>query len=200
MLKAVIFDFGNVLAKVDRGETCRSLSRHSRLSPAEIRDRIFGTDIEWDAETGKIDSHGHFRRIKERIGGEDSWTYEEFVEEYSAGFDIIDEGVEALRLAASSRRALILSNTSYLHSLWLYSQEELATLPESFIFSFKVGIMKPDPGIWRAALKMASLEADECVYIDDVPEFCKAAEGLGFASINYRIGETDLVSEIKNRL
>ena len=199
-IRAVVFDFGNVLANVDRLRICSRLAEHSPLPAQEVCARIYGTDIELDSETGKCDSRGHFDRIKERIQGNGSWTYEEFREEFKEGFSLNPEGMEALRLAARDKRVFILSNIPYLHSLWLYEQEELATLPEQHIFSFKVGVMKPDPGIWRALLERAVLRPEQCLYIDDLEPFCLVARGLGFRALRYRKGETDLVGELQKWL
>jgi FMN phosphatase YigB (HAD superfamily) len=199
-VQAVVFDFGNVLANVDRLCICSRLAAHSPLSPEEVCARIYGTDIELDSETGKYDSRGHFERIRERIQGNGGWSYEEFREEFKEGFSLNPEGMDALRLAARSKRAFILSNIPYLHSLWLYEQEELVTLPEQHIFSFKVGVMKPDPGIWQALLQRASMQPEQCLYIDDLEGFCDAARRLGFHALHYRKGETDLLGELKRWL
>jgi HAD superfamily hydrolase (TIGR01509 family) len=199
-VQAVVFDFGNVLANVERLKICSRLAEHCPLSAEEVCSRIYGTDIELDSETGRYDSEGHFQCIKERIGGNGGWTYQEFKEEFKDGFSLNDEGMEALRLAARSRRVFVLSNTTYLHSLWLYEQEELVTLPEQHIFSFKVGVMKPDPRIWQILLERASLQPAHCLYIDDVEPFCAAARQLGLHTLHYRKGKTDLVGEIKSWL
>jgi putative hydrolase of the HAD superfamily len=199
-IRAVVFDFGNVLANVERLKICSRLAEHSPLSAEEVCARIYGTDIELDSETGRYDSRGHFQVVKERIQGNGGWTYEEFREEFREGFSINPEGMDALRLAARSTRIFVLSNIPYLHSLWLYQQEELATLPEQHIFSFKVGVMKPDPRIWQALLERASLQAAQCLYIDDLESFCAAAGRLGFHTLHYRKGITDLVGELKKWL
>ena len=68
------------------------------------------------------------------------------------------------------------------------------------IFSFKVGVMKPDPRIWQVMLERASLQAGQCLYIDDLEPFCAAAGRLGFHTLHYRKGETDLVGELIKRL
>lgn len=198
-IRAVVFDYGNVLALHDRREICRRFSVHSPLSPDEILPRIYGNDVEFDSETGKIDSREHFRRIKERVSGDATWSYEEFSAEFKNVFELNDEAVRALRAAASTHRVFILSNTTYLHALWMFEQEILATVPELYFLSFKLGVMKPDPEIFRIMLRTGMLTAEECLYIDDLPEFCEAAASLGINTINYRRGTTDLVGEVTRR-
>ena len=82
----------------------------------------------------------------------------------------------------------------------LFMNEELATVPEGYEFSFKVGTMKPDPAIWRHLLRTAGLEAGQCLYIDDEPPFCRAAEALGFTAIRYERGRTDLLRRLRELL
>ena len=130
------------------------------------------------------------------IKGEAGWTYGQFREEYKDGFDLNPEGLQALKAASRNKRVFVLSNTSYLHALWLFEQEELATIPEQYVFSFKIGAMKPDAAIWEALLRAGSLEARRCLYVDDIAEYCRAAAQTGFATIHYRMGETDLLEEL----
>lgn len=200
-IQAVVFDYGNVLMMVDRPASCRALARHSPLCAEEIEKQIWGNELEREAESGKYDSHEQFRRIKERIRGEASWSYEEFREEFAEGFALNPEGLEALRLTVRrGRRAFVLSNTSYLHARLLFMNEELTTLPEGHVLSFKVGAMKPDPAIWRHLLETRNLRASACLYIDDVAAYCAAAEGLGFTAIHYLRGRVDLLQRLNDLL
>jgi putative hydrolase of the HAD superfamily len=199
-IEAVVFDFGNVLVRLDRRRICARIARHCSLSPQEVGSRLYDSDLEYDSETGKYDSREHFRRIKERIGAENGWTYQQFRKEFKDAFKLNPEGMAALEAASRRKRTFVLSNTSYLHALWLFEQERLATIPEQHIFSFKVGAMKPDARIWQQLLRVSSLEARQCLYIDDMEEYCRAAERLGFNSIHYRPGKTALLEELERWL
>ena len=195
-IEAVVFDFGNVLVRLDRLRICSNLANHSPLSPEEICSRIYNSDLEYDSETGKYGSREYFRRIKQRIQGNHGWTYEQFQSEFKDVFELNPEGMEALKAASGRKRIFILSNISYLHALWLFENEDLVTIPEQHIFSFKVGAMKPDPKIWEVMLRMGSIEARQCLYIDDIKEYCEVAERIGFNSIHYQLGTTHLMEEL----
>lgn len=199
-VSTVVFDFGNVLAKVERLKICAHLAHYSPYSPEEVCARIYNNDIEYDSETGKYDSREHYLRIKERIQGNHGWTYEQFYREYKDGLSLNPEGIKALEMAAAQKRVFILSNISYLHALWLFEQEILITLPELHIFSFKVGVMKPDPEIWQTMMRLGSVKPDECLYIDDVEHYCQTAERLGLNTIHYRWGHTNLSGELSRWL
>jgi FMN phosphatase YigB (HAD superfamily) len=194
-IDAVVFDFGNVLAMVDRLAGCRALARHTRLSAQAVCALIWGGEMERLSETGAWDEGEHFRRVREAIHAHGPWSHEEFLVDFSAGFTLNPEGLAALRLARDrGSRVFVLSNTSYSHSRYLFAQEELVRIPEGHVFSFKVGTMKPDPAIWRHLLTSHCLAADRCLYIDDIQHYCEAAAGLGFRTIHYVKGKTDLLA------
>lgn len=198
MIKAIIFDYGNVLCRVDRSVCNRMLAAHSRLGAEEVGLRVWGGDIERDAETGRIDSRAHFQRIKAAIGGEDGWTYERFAEEYMSAIQPRQEGEELLLGARTlGLRCFILSNTSFLHARSIFANEVFCTVPEFHALSFKLGWMKPDPRCWDWILERTGLQAGECLYVDDVAANCAAAEALGFRAVRYEIGAYDLLQAVK---
>ena len=51
------------------------------------------------------------------------------------------------------------------------------------VFSFREGVVKPDPQIYRILLERYDLKAEECVFIDDTEENVRGAEKLGFKGI-----------------
>lgn len=51
------------------------------------------------------------------------------------------------------------------------------------VFSFREGIAKPDPEIYRRLLKRYDLKPEECVFIDDTEENVFSAQKLGMAGI-----------------
>ncbi len=198
---AVVFDFGNVLAMFDHLAQCRQLARRCPLSAEEILRRIWHNELERDAESGRYDSQEQFQRIARRIQAAEGWTYEQFLQDFAAGLEFNPEGIAALRLAAGAgRRIFILSNISYAHARRLFLNEELATIPEGYVLSFKVGTMKPDPAIWQHLLATTGLSAGQCLYIDDESPFCRAAEALGFTTIHYQRGGTDLLRRLRELL
>jgi FMN phosphatase YigB (HAD superfamily) len=201
MIKAVVFDFGNVLCKLDRESALEGLAAHSAMEPAEIRKLVWGGEIEREAETGRIDSRVHFERVKAAIRGEPSWSYDRFLEEFGRCIVPYPEG-EAAVVGASrlGLRTFILSNTNYIHSLSIFDREILATYPELYSLSYKVGFMKPDPRIWLWLLDRARLPAGDCLYVDDLPEYCAAAASLGFATLNFHWTSGNLLQGIERML
>jgi putative hydrolase of the HAD superfamily len=66
----------------------------------------------------------------------------------------------------------------------LLSSDELA-LFDNMIFSYRVAMAKPDPRIYLLAARGLEVEPNECVFIDDIAEYCDAARGVGMKAIVY---------------
>ncbi len=191
--KAVIFDFGNVLSILDRPATDRAFAAHCRLSPEEVGSRIWHDGLLFDLETGKIGAREHFERVKETLGADDAWNYDEYDEEFMRCILPHPPGRAALRaVSEAGLRTFILSNTSFLHARAIFLDETLAALPELYALSYKLGVMKPEPRIWLWLLERAGLDPRDCVYVDDVPAYCAAAAALGMAALHYDFRKDDL--------
>ena len=199
-ISGVVFDVGNVLARVSYETIADNFGRHSPISPVDIRARLVGTDLEIDSETGKYDSHEYFRRVKERIRAETDWRYDQFVAEFKSGLELTAESEAALEYSAARCRVFLMSNTGYLHAQWIYEQEVLATLPEQHFFSFRERIMKPDPRLWEIFFMRTGLAPERCLFIDDRHENCDGATQLGVHAVPFRADETSLIEVLKNFL
>jgi putative hydrolase of the HAD superfamily len=198
MIKAVAFDLGNVLCKLDRDSCNAALAVHSPMSADEVGKLLWGGQMEHDSETGRIDSHEYFRRITELIHADKDWGYGEFCDEYMNALVPHPAGEQAVvRARELGLRVFILSNTSFLHSRFIFSREILATIPELYAFSFKVGVMKPHPDMWRWLLERSGLAAEECLYFDDVPAYCAAGAALGFRASVHDLAQGNLVRELE---
>jgi FMN phosphatase YigB (HAD superfamily) len=186
MYKAVIFDFGNVLCGLDRMAFAREAATHSRLSPEEIDGRLWGGSLEVEHESGILDSHDYYLAVARAAGLDRDYGYEAFVSDYRRIILPNPDGEKGLiAAAAAGMRCFVLSNTSWIHACMIFDNEILASLPEIHVLSYKVGFMKPDPRIWDKVLEYSGLAAGDCLYIDDVPEYCEAAASLGFGAFCY---------------
>jgi len=202
MYKAVIFDFGNVLCGVERGNFVRKAARHARAMDAEaLLNALWGTELEYEFETGKFDSHEYFRRVQALADLDPAYTYEQFVEDYKSIIVPNPDGERGLETAAGlGVRMFVLSNTSFLHASVIFDNEVLGTYPELYMLSYKLGVMKPDLRIWKRLLEYTRLEPADCLYVDDIEEYCEAARSLGMSAFCYDFRVHDLSQELKNML
>lgn len=66
----------------------------------------------------------------------------------------------------------------------------LHDLFDGFFSSCCVGARKPDPKIFKTALKIAHVKPEECLYFDDRPMLVDAAKKLGIHAIQHQNFET----------
>ncbi len=67
----------------------------------------------------------------------------------------------------------------------LLTTEEQA-LFDSMIFSYQVGMTKPDPRIFILACQRLGVSTDEAVLVDDIERYCNAAKAEGLQAIPYQ--------------
>ena len=66
--------------------------------------------------------------------------------------------------------------------------ESLAFMPymDGGVVSFRAGMTKPDPRVYRRFLEQYGLQPESCVFVDDTEENVRAAEALGFWGIVFK--------------
>lgn len=202
MYKAVIFDFGNVLCTVDRESFVQRAAAHSSsMNADQMLKALWGTSLEHEFETGKFGTREYFRRVQELAGLDPSYTFDAFVEDYKRIIVPNPDGEEGLAMAAKlGARTFVLSNTSFLHASVIFDNEVLATIPELYIFSYKVGVMKPHPAIWQKLLEYTRLDPADCLYIDDIEAYCEAARSLGMSAVRYDFRTQSLPKLVQDML
>jgi HAD superfamily hydrolase (TIGR01509 family) len=66
----------------------------------------------------------------------------------------------------------------------LFNDEELHELFDTVVLSSEVGMIKPDPDIYRLTLqRMTGVAPDECIMIDDIPANTDGAEAVGMHGV-----------------
>lgn len=136
-----------------------------------------------DFDNGRISPREFFERLASdyRL----KLSFEEFVDIWNSGFRENHE-VSSLILQLSQHvRLFLLSNTNELHFEHLQSACAVIRSMEAVILSYRVGCQKPSEEIYQHALEVAGLSPDRVWYVDDIPEFVDAANGLGIHGIQY---------------
>ncbi len=70
---------------------------------------------------------------------------------------------------------------------------------DAFISSCEVKMRKPDPGIFKLAMGIAQVSADQCVYFDDRIMFVETAKKLGIRAFQHTDFETtkEILEQLK---
>jgi epoxide hydrolase-like predicted phosphatase len=194
MIQAIIFDYGNVIARFDHKIFFNRIGAFSSLAQAELFNAVrTEANLIVEYESGRLSSEDFFANACERLRL--SISESQFRKIFVNIFERIPATIQLIRQLKPHYKIGLLSNTNE----WHY-QAEMATLDilplfDSVSLSFELGAMKPSERIYRDALAKLRLAPAECVYIDDVVEYVEKAEILGLNAIHYTSHER-LVSSL----
>jgi HAD superfamily hydrolase (TIGR01509 family) len=184
-IRAIIFDIGRVLIRVDVDRAINGLASGLSLSPTEVWSAI-EKDPRWqDWQEGRMRPHDWHLHLSKRLGS--SLNFEKFSEVWNLALDPHPmQDVKLFEQLAKSYRLALLSNTDAIHLAHMEPRYNFFPHFRVRIYSCSVGASKPNPLIYREALRALRVQANEAVYIDDIPAYVEAAQRLGMAGIPYQ--------------
>jgi|SRR6476661_3908012 len=186
-LRAIIFDIGRVLVRVDVGRAMKQLGSGLSLSPAELWSAI-EKDPRWpDWQEGRISARDWHLRLTRRLAVK--LSFDQFTQAWNQVLDPVPIQDDSLFDTLSKKHHLaLLSNTDSIHVSHLEATYGFFRyFPKTArIYSCAIGACKPNPVLYAAALKACKAKAQEAVYIDDVEAYVEAARSLGISGIHYQ--------------
>ena len=195
-LKAIIFDIGRVLVRIDVGRAMQGLASGGSLSPSELWTAI-EKDPRWaDWQEGRMSARDWYLHLTKRFGG--NFTFEQFTEVWNRVLDPNPIQEDAFLKSLSKRyRLALLSNTDPIHVQHLEASYSFFAFFPVRIYSCAVGASKPNPLIYKEALRALKVKANEALYIDDIAAYVEAAKRLGMAGIQFQ-SPAQLTSDLKS--
>ena len=186
--RAILFDIGRVLVGVDVSRVSGGLTAGPSLSPSELWFAL-ENDPRWpDWQEGRISPRDWYLHVSQRLRV--ALSFEQFAEVWNRAIapePILDEAF--LERLAKRYRLALLSNTDPIHVAHLESTFAFFRLFPVRIYSCTVGARKPNPLIYREALRACKVPASQAVYIDDIPAYVQAARVLGISGIHFQSKE-----------
>ena len=186
-LRAVIFDIGRVLVRVDIHGVKSALAQGLPLGPEELWSAI-EKDPRWpDWQEGRMAPRDWHLHLSKRFNM--SLSFAEFTAIWNSALDPKPiHNVSLFAGLSKNYRLGLLSNTDPIHVAKLESTYDFFEyFPKPVrTYSCGVGASKPDPLIYREALRACKVKAEEAVYIDDIMAYVEAARKLGLAGIHFQ--------------
>lgn len=182
-LRAVIFDAGNTLLRMNYGVIAEHLGTRGRgASPEQVEEAELRARVRLDphlapgASTESTVTHGRYLRyLLEHLAITDE-TEIEAIARWRRGYNLPvglwnradPEALDAIRrVRAAGLVAGVISNSNgSVRSI--LETTGLAAHLDFIIDSSKVGVEKPDPRIFHLGLREANVEAAEAVYVGDL--------------------------------
>ena len=191
MIKLFVFDLGNVILPFEHHQIAVKLHEASLIKDRFTPDDIFRYLFDHEKgfvnayEEGLISSRDFFKKLKEKYKLE--LEPEDFKEIWNDIFEE-DAGVSEIILYLKERGypIFLLSNTNELHFSYVMERYPIIHHFDEWILSFEVGAKKPQEKIYDVIFERRSLERHEVLYIDDIPDYIRAAAGYGIPGIVFR--------------
>lgn len=197
-IKAILFDLGNVTVNFDHYLAVERIKNFTDKNAGEIYQLFFDSNLTGLFEEGKLAPIEFYRKIKELLGIEIG--YEEFAAIWNEIFFLTDDNLRVhnlIKKLKSKFTIVLISNINKLHYDYLIREYAIFKEFDKHVLSCEVGARKPDPLIYRKALKEAGAGIKEAVYIDDREDLVKQGKALGIKSICFK-NYPALLASLKN--
>ena len=199
VLRAVVFDFGMVLTGAPDPAAHAEMRRITGLEMERFESLYWADRHAYDE--GKLTGIGFWQKLVSDAGLDLPASAIEELNRWDARmWTTIDPVMLAWqqKLKAHGLLTAILSNLgdAVLASL----KREFAWLSQfdALVWSYQLGIAKPDPAIYRHVLEQLGAAAEETLFIDDKAVNVEAARALGMKSLRFTTVErlrTDLAAQ-----
>lgn len=193
-IKALFVDFGNVCATLDSGRFTRRFAAHAKVDEKRLFSVLCGPDGKGYSplfaafECGEITPLSFYRAVVGALSCADRIDFQTFAlmwtdifKKTNAPLDRILGRVRCPKYLLSNTNALVFGRAIARMAIVRNNFPD----PHQHVLSCKIGAMKPDPQIYRIALRQARVEAGEALFIDDLAENIAAWEALGGHGIIY---------------
>ncbi|MGA8854634.1 MAG: HAD family phosphatase [Christiangramia sp.] len=192
MIKAIIFDFGDVFINLDKDATSRKLKE---MDIDDLPEVISAKNREYEqgfVTSDEISEHyrSHFPKLKQ----------DDFLQSWNAMLlEFPEYRFKFIQKLAKEKnyQLILLSNTNENHINHIKNNvsfyEDFKACFDAFYLSHEIGMRKPDPEIFEFVLDNHDLQPEECLFIDDTKENTKTASRLGLHTWNIEPTREDII-------
>lgn len=187
-IKAVIWDMGGVILRTAVKTTREELAVKYSISLDTLYDLVFNSETAEKATLGLIEEKDHWQAIAKTLGIPGGGM-DEFRAKFWEG-DLIDtkliEFIEGLNKVVKTG---LLSNAWSGARDYFCKRVDCNQVFQYSIFSYEVGLKKPDKRIYGKILSLMKVEAAEAVFVDDFLENIECANEVGIHGVRFTTTE-----------
>ncbi len=184
MIKAIIFDCFGVLVEASLEPFVRKYLSHDADAAREAM------LLDSQASMGEI-TFEHQMREFSRLAKTSYEEVERFLENNPRNEPLLNYIATELK---PKWKIGMLSNASEDWLDELFTKEDLELFDES-VLSYQTGIAKPQAQIYAITADKLGVRCDECIFIDDRPEYVDGAKAVGMEALVYE-GLTQLKTDL----
>lgn len=185
-IKAIIFDFGGVIAHFNNPEKVKKMSDQFGVSPEKFEPVYFKYRSPYDR--GDRSCEEYWQLIGSDFGVDvDNKMAKELYELDLDRWSRFDEKMTSF-IKESHRqmeKIAILSNMPDRFWYDLVDRYDWASLFHGVTISGIINVSKPEEAIYRHSLDQLGFDTEECLFIDDLEHNIKGAQKCGIQTIQY---------------
>jgi putative hydrolase of the HAD superfamily len=194
MIRAVLFDFGGVLAEEGFRDGIKVIAREKGLDPDDFYKTLSDLVYQTGYIIGECDEHSYWNAVREKTGVKG--TDEEFREEILKRFKVRPEMTAVVeRIRSAGFIVAILSDQTN----WLDELDQRTPFHHRFDYvfnSYHLKKTKRDPSIFGEVCTLLGVRPEEVVFVDDNLENVKRAMRQSLRVIHFK-GVREFQMEIK---
>jgi FMN phosphatase YigB (HAD superfamily) len=197
-IQALLFDLGGVVIDIDFDRMLRHWLPHSRLTLAQMRERLQADELYCRHERGEIDAARYMAHLRE------VFALDAEPQTVTAGWNamLVDEIPETLELVehlAPRLPCYAFSNTSAVHHAeWGPRFPRVSAAFEQLFLSFQLGLRKPDREAYHAVAREIETDPGSILFFDDTEENVTGAHRAGLDAVLVRRPD-DIVDALTQR-
>lgn len=184
-LEFIYFDLGNVILMFDHDLMCRQMASVAGVDFSLVKQFLFESDFQIQYETGLITSQEFFETFCDQTNS--TPEKDALLQASSDIFELNPKMIPLLtQLTAIDFPIGILSNTCEAH--WDFICRRFPSIDWYFtkrVLSNQVQSVKPDGGIYQAAIELAGCPAKDIFFVDDKLANVDAAKEAGLFAVQF---------------
>ena len=184
-IKAIIFDLGGVLLRTADFTPRDQLATRLGMSRYELEEFIFGGESGRQAQSGEIAVQQHWENLRRQI----NYSPQEFkalLDEFFAQDEMDQTMMDYVRRLHQNYKTALLSNAWDDLRQVIAERWHFEDVFDAMIISAEVGLVKPDPRIFRLALERLGVEAEQAIFVDDMQRNVEGAKAVGLQAIQFQ--------------
>lgn len=191
MIRNIVFDMGQVIIRFDPQLFLDRFSINATEREL-LRNEIFNS-VEWVmTDHGILDATGAAENIKKRLPEHLHSIADNLICHWFEPLLIVEEIEPFIReLKENGYTIWLLSNAGTNQPVY-WEKVPFHGLFNGTMISAEIGMMKPDPRIYRCFTERFELNPDECLFIDDNPSNVEAAVCCGWKGIIFHGNVSEL--------
>ncbi len=197
-IRALLFDLGGVLLRTEDREPRAAWERRLGLQPGALERAVFDNPVSVQSSLGRAETEAVWAEAARRLGLSPQ-DADRLREDFFAG-DRMDQSLMTfIRSQRPLRKIGLITNIWKDGRRWLEDRWHALDAFDVIIASAEVGLMKPDPGIYRLALERLGVHASEAVFVDDMPANVDAARAVGMHALRF-LDTAQTLSDLQHTL